>query len=366
MVPLASIHVQKILEEQFPEYKVELIDITRILIKRPGILIVNGFYTLKEYWRMLVQRKKKFKECFFSTSYIFHKIKVLMEGYLSLDDYVFSFQMQSLYDASKEGLPNFVYTDNTILANLDSSIADKSALFPDWFIELEGQIYKNARIVFVRSNNVARSLVKQYGYPQEKVKMVFAGSNVQRRYDRKFDKEYTNKNILFVGIDWYRKGGPELVDAFRRVLESHPTAQLIIVGCIPKVDVPNCTVVGKVSLERLNEYYEQASIFCLPTRMEPFGIAFLEAMEHKLPIVTTKTGAIPDFVIDGKNGYLIPIGDVHKIASAINKLLNSPEVCKEFGEKGYSILEEKYTWNNTGKLIKKHIVSALGNFEKSV
>ena len=80
---------------------------------------------------MLMCRKRKFRECFFGTRYIFYKIKELMADYLSSDEYLFSVQMQSLYDASKDGLPNFVYTDHTFLANLYYPDFDRSKFYPE-------------------------------------------------------------------------------------------------------------------------------------------------------------------------------------------------------------------------------------------
>ncbi len=328
LVPLASIHIQAILQEQFPEYEVELIDITQIIRKRADILIINSFFTLKEYWGVLIRRKKKFKECFFSTSYIFRKIKALMADHLSTDEYIFSVQLQSIYDASKEGLPHFVYTDNTLLANLYYGNFDKNRLWTDPVIDRERSIYKNATIVFTRSSNVTRSLLEQYDCSNEKVVCVYAGSNVKPGRTKTVRNDYTNKRILFVGIDWHRKGGSELVEAFKAVLKVHSDAQLTIVGCSPKVSVPNCNVVGRVSLEQLSEYYARSSIFCLPTKFEPFGIALLEAMAFKLPIVSTNVGAIPDFVVDGRNGYLIHPGDENEIAVASTKLLNSPTIVR--------------------------------------
>lgn len=363
LVPLASLNIRAALQEQFPEYEVELIDVTQIIKKRIDILVINGLHTLLEYGRVLIQRKRKFRECFFGTRYIFHKIKALMAERLSVDQYLFSVQMQSLYDASLEGLPNFVYTDHTFLANLYYPGFDHSKFFPDWLIELEHLIYENATIVFTRSSNITRSLVEQYGCPQEKVISVYAGSNL-RAIHVPADKVYTNKNILFVGIDWHRKGGPDLVEAFKEVLKKHPDAWLTIVGCSPKVDVPNCTVVGRIPLEQLNKFYEQASVFCLPTKLEPFGIAFIEALSYKLPIVATNIGAIPDFVVDGQNGYLVSPGSASEIARAIDKLLDSPANCKIFGQQGYSLVKEKYTWENTGALMRQHILSALDHQQK--
>ena len=357
LVPLASVKLQHALQDQFPEYKVNLIDITEIIKARKDILILNALYTFLEYGIPIIRRKKKFKACFFRTRYIFYKIKKLMANYLADEDYVFSVQMQSLYDASKPGLPHFIYTDHTHLANYDYPEVDQSKLYPKW-VNLEQNIYKNATLVFTRSQNITRSVVNQYNCSPEKVICVYAGSNVEVKKVPD-DKDYTNKHILFIGKDWQRKGGPDLLEAYKIVLKTHPTAQLTIVGCSPDVDVPNCKIVGRIPLEQVNTYFEDASVFCMPTKLEPFGIVFLEALSYKLPVVATNIGAIPDFIFNNQNGYLVSPGDVNALAQALIKLLNSPEKCKEFGQEGYKIVNRLYIWENTGSLMKKHILSAL-------
>ena len=120
-----------------------------------------------------------------------------------------------------------------------------------------------------------------------------------------FDEaRYAAKRILFVGLRWEVKGGPQLVEAFRRVLEVHPDATLTIVGCSPAVHVPNCQVVGVVPAEELPAYYQQASLFCVPSIRDAFGSAFIEALSYGLPVVTSDFGAMPEFVREGVTGYL--------------------------------------------------------------
>ena len=79
----------------------------------------------------------------------------------------------------------------------------------------EKQIYDNATITFVRSSNIQQSLIEQYHYPDERVICVYAGSNVNVDDRRIQQKSYLGKNILYVGIDWNRKGGPEFRDLER-------------------------------------------------------------------------------------------------------------------------------------------------------
>ncbi len=105
-------------------------------------------------------------------------------------------------------------------------------------------------------------------------------------------------------------------------------------------------------------------MFCLPTHLEPFGIAFIEAMTAHLPIVATRVGAIPDFVEDGKNGWLIAPGDVQGIADALLKLLKDPQLCRSFGEQSLQLTKERYSWKVVGERFRKNIVSILTVVEK--
>jgi glycosyltransferase involved in cell wall biosynthesis len=277
------------------------------------------------------------------------------------DEYFFTVQKQSMFDASIPGLPHFLYTDHTELANLQYPSFDASTIDPHW-LELEKTIYQRADINFVRSTHVQRSMIEDYGCPPQKVALVYAGSNVTIDPHRQIDPaKYHSKRILFVGVDWPRKGGPQLVAAFKRVLQAHPDAHLTIVGCSPQVDVPNCTVVGKLTVDELSPYYDQAAVFCMPTRREPFGVVFIEAFSHKLPIVATRLGALPDFVLPGESGYLVdPINNVEQLAEALIDLLGNPAKCQAFGERGYQIALQRYTWENTSRLIREHIEQAIG------
>ncbi|HRQ40143.1 MAG TPA: glycosyltransferase family 4 protein [Chloroflexota bacterium] len=358
-VPLASAHVARILQANFPQYEVEIIDIKELLAQRKEMALVNVVHTVKEYGSEILMGKKRAKEGYFRTPYLFHQIKRLMVNKLAGSDYAFSFQMQSLYDASGGHLPHFVYTDHTNLANLLYPIQDRNRLFSHPWLQLERTIYQNASHIFTRSRHVTESIVEQYGCNPDKVTCVFAGSNLQADANPLDNDGYKNKNILFVGVDWERKGGPELVQAFQQVLQVYPTAHLTIVGCMPQVDVPNCEVVGRLPLAQVKEYYRRASVFCLPTKLEPFGIVFVEAFSYKLPVVATHVGAIPDFVIPGVNGYLVEPGDVNCLAQRLIELLDDPAKCRAFGEQGYHLVQENYNWETVGRRMTEQIQATL-------
>ncbi|MDA0244747.1 MAG: glycosyltransferase family 4 protein [Chloroflexi bacterium] len=356
-IPIANERVAEYLQQKFPEYELDVIDLTLLFERemRPTFYF-NSLQTFFSFAGDLLTQRKKAKEAFWRTRYLFQQIKKLAAERLNPAEYAFSFQMQSLFDASVPGIPHFIYTDHTNLANLSYPAFDPHDLYPPWCIELEHDIYRNAAMVFTRSHNITQSVVAEYRIAAEKVACVYAGSNAPLDNTIQLDNDdYTNQNILFVGIDWERKGGPELVAAFEHLHQRYPHAQLTIVGASPTLHLPNCQVVGRVPIHQVSEYYRKASIFCLPTKLEPFGIAFVEALAHKLPIVGTNIGAIPDFVQDGTNGYLVEPYNVPQLVEALDKLLGDVDRCRGFGEEGNRQAMRRYNWEAVIERMEGHI-----------
>jgi glycosyltransferase involved in cell wall biosynthesis len=353
--------VERVLRSEFPQFRFEVIDVGDIIrAHKSAWRLPNLLCTFREYGGNVLLRRSSLREQYFRTTYLMRKLRQEMRSYIDPARHIFSFQMQSVFDTAVPGVPHFIYTDHTHLSNLHSPYFDRRLLRPKAWRALEREIYHNAMRVFTRSTDVTADLVKDYGVPPENAVCVYAGSNVDVSQNfRPQNGDYSNKHILFVGEDWERKGGPELASAFRRVLEVHPTAHLTVVGPKFETNLPNCTVLGKVPLEQLTDVYAQASVFCLPTRLEPFGIAFLEAMMHQLPIVATRTGAVPDMVQEGTTGMLVTPGDSDGLAAALISLLGDAKTCRRFGIAGRQRALDLYTWEHVGERMRTHIVSAI-------
>lgn len=347
--------VRDILSREFPDHQLDIIDCSDLITKRDPLALLQAF---RYYWKVIFSRKRTLADTFIRTPYYFNKVRSGLRKRLAGQDYLFTFQTQSLFDLSLEKVPHFVYTDHTHLANKAYPGFDMGLLFADAWIECEKQIYRNAAKVFTMSSNITASVIKDYGCDPQKVNCVYCGANVNAGMDEQFDPaRYSSKNILFTGVEWERKGGPELAEAFREVLRVHPDARLTVVGCSPKLDLPNCTTTGRIPLDEVKRYFMEATVFCLPTRIEPFGVVFLEAMAHQLPVVATRIGAIPDFIREEKNGYLVTSGDPKALAEKLILLLNDPARCAAFGEEGHRLFWEKYTWQATGKRIHEEITA---------
>lgn len=357
--PLANSIVEGILKEQFPDHEMDVIDISKMVRKRPGLILVNSIATVLLYGKDIALGGKKFRLAFWRTPFIFRQIRRLVQERVANGRYSFTFQMQSLFDASTPGVPHFVYTDHTHLENRHYATNGGQNLYSPRWIALEKEIYRHAALTFVRSSNVRRSVMEDYGLPPEKVIRVYAGSNAKVSSTKVVNSDYTRPEILFVGLDWKRKGGPDLVAAFEQVLEKCPEARLTIAGAAPDLQIPNCEVVGKVPPDELDRYYQRASVFCLPTYLEPFGIVFIEAMTARLPIVATRVGAIPDFVEQGRNGWLVDPGDIQGLAKALLELLQNPGQCRSFGEASFRLTQDRYSWDAVGKKFTENILNVL-------
>ena len=98
----------------------------------------------------------------------------------------------------------------------------------------------------------------------------------------------------------------------------------------------------KFDSEKL-DYFSASDIFMLPTLNDVFPLVTLEAMQSGLPIISTNEGAIPEIVIDGHNGFIVPKNDPVALADKIITLINNKDLRKEMGHKGRHRFEELYT-----------------------
>ena len=349
--------VERTIRTAFPEYRVENIHLLDVIKRHRGWIAPNLWYVMREYGPQLLSRTETLRDSYLRTTYLFRQIQQAMRAVIDSERHVFSFQTQSLYDTSVPGVPHFIYTDHTHLSNRRWPGFEAHRLRSKKWIALERCIYENARCVFTRSDHVTADVIRHYEIDPRKVECVFAGSNVLPGSGAPLQNDnYGNRTVLFVGSDWVRKGGPVLAEAFERVLVAHPDARLVIAGAQPGLGLRNCTVLGPVSLEDLANQYARASVFCLPTRLEPFGIAVLEAMAYRLPVVATRAGAIPEMVEDGVTGCLVAPDDVEGLAGALIALLGDAARCRTLGEAGHRRAIGTYTWQRVGERLRTRIL----------
>jgi glycosyltransferase involved in cell wall biosynthesis len=258
----------------------------------------------------------------------------------------------------------------TLFCDCTVRVADGNSLsgvdFPSpaiaerWY-RLERDLYHGAAAIFVASEFVRRSLIEDYGLPGERVVVVGEGINLNAPDD--LDHRYDGKTILFVGYEFERKGGPVLLEAFSRIRRDLPDAELLVAGPRHRPDVLPDGVqwLGEVRRGELARLYERASLFVMPSLFEPFGLVYLEAMEWKVPCIGTTECAIPEIIVDGQTGRLVPPGNVEVLAETVIGLLRQPALLKEMGERGRAHARARFTWPQVAQHVDAGLRRVLGH-----
>lgn len=246
---------------------------------------------------------------------------------------------------------------------------------------IERTTYQNADGVVAVSKSMKEEVEKLYGVPSDKIKIIHNGIDLkqyQPQHDRLVLKRYgINPEIpfvLFVGRITRQKGILHLVNAI-----PHLKKGIQIVLCAGAPDTPEIEQEMKqlveqargltknsifwisemLSRKEIVTLYSQAAVFVCPSVYEPFGIINLEAMACETPVVASKVGGIPEVVVEGETGFLVPIqarslSDPEPIikeefsrdlAAAINRVLDSPELAKSMAIKGRERVEKLFSWS---------------------
>lgn len=348
------------LNKQFPEFDIEVFDIKTVYKEiRYKWFFINVLFFIYEYGMDFILGYKKISSglmYFKNTSLIAEIFRRKLKNYIEKNPakYAFTFQLQSLFNGNSFLVPHFVYTDHVTLANdTYPDINPREYKRSNLFLKIEKNLYSKSTMCFTMSSNISQLLIHTYNIPVNKVKCVFAGGNIDIPYDNE-GNTYSSKNILFIGIDWKRKGGPFLLSVFKEVQKKIPDVKLTIIGCSPKIKIANVHVLGRLNPSELGIHFKNATLFCLPTLREPFGLVFIEAMRYKLPIISNKIGALPDMVINGLNGYLLNY-NLNDYVEIMTKLLLNPSLCKQLGENGYLHATKQYDWDKVGQELRKNI-----------
>lgn len=226
-------------------------------------------------------------------------------------------------------------------------------------------VYRNAAGIFTLSERLRRSFIEDLGLAPQRVHAMLAGPNLDvARIPATFPREAAGADhhptILFVGRQFHRKGGDVLMQAFRRVRDRIPDARLWIAGPSSfTTREPGITVLGDLNKNTpegwaaLAEAYGTADVFCLPTRFEPFGIAFIEAMYFGLPCIGTDAWAVPEMITDGETGFTVPIDDVAALTDRLLRLLGDRDLARRMGRAGRERARTQFTWEHViGRMLR--------------
>lgn len=201
------------------------------------------------------------------------------------------------------------------------------------------------------------------------VRPILNGNDFYKKYPRReaLKREVSHPpTLLSVGDVKPRKGQHISLAAFEKVKRHIPDARYHIVGkyrqngyyqrlkrFVEAHRIEDVSFLGPVSEDRLSQHYRRASVFVLTPvqdglKFEGFGLVYLEAGAFGLPVVGTRSGGVPDAVIDGQTGYLAEPGDVDDIAEKLLRLLSDADLAQELGRQN-RLWSESLTWDKNAR-----------------
>ncbi|OLO37180.1 lipopolysaccharide N-acetylglucosaminyltransferase [Alkalihalophilus pseudofirmus] len=242
----------------------------------------------------------------------------------------------------------------------------------------EGQLaIQEVEKIITISDYIGQTITDRFPEAAPKIKTIYSGVDLDRfvpvystkaeKIRKKIRKEYNlegKKVILFAGRLSANKGAHVLVRAMNNLAKNHSHVALVLMGSkwfsdnrvtdyvsyvrslAERSPVPVITT-GFVSPDKIQEWFAAADIFVCPSQwQEPLARVHYEAMASGLPIVTTDRGGNPEVVERNKNGFIVEKpGDPKEFAEHLSTLLNNAQLCKEMGQYGRKLAEEKYHWD---------------------
>ena len=251
--------------------------------------------------------------------------------------------------------PSIVSIDCTqsMLADVARNSIEKMTFRPNF--RRDGKVFAAAKLIISTSEWAAACLRREYPDCETEIAVrpnpvdtsVFSDKLPGERMSRSGTARKVE--VLFLGGDFERKGGPDLLEAWEQGRISEVATLKIVTGN----DIPVREHDGVVWLSGISVHTDEwlnlwraADVFVMPTREEAFGNVFQEASAAGLPSIGTRITALPEVIIDGETGLLIPSGNVTGLINALRTLIESPEMRYRMGAAARRHVEKTSDPNN--------------------
>lgn len=264
---------------------------------------------------------------------------------------------------------------------------------------IEQQAYTTADGVIAVSEQMKHDVIEAYGVAPEKVTVIHNGIDpefYQPTFDAALLREYgidlEVPFVLFVGRITRQKGISQLIAAAK-----HFNKNCQIVLCAGAPDTPEIAAETEALIaalkaerdgvilisemlprEKIKILYSHARVFACPSLYEPFGIINLEAMACETPVVGSFVGGIPEIIVEGQTGYLVPLESVSRtdfnpenpdafqkdFAAKINILLDDEGLALRMGKAGRERVLKQFSWESIAKTTFNYYQEVINKFEK--
>ena len=264
---------------------------------------------------------------------------------------------------------------------------------------IEQSAYKLADGIIAVSEQMKEDVIEAYGVDKEKVTVIHNGIDPEfykPTFDNSLLEEYgIDPNIpfvLFVGRITRQKGISQLIAAAKHF---NKNSQIVLCAGAPdtkEIELETEALIADLRKERdgvilisemlprekIKVLYSHARVFACPSLYEPFGIINLEAMACETPVVGSHVGGIPEIIVEGNTGYLVPLQSVSRtdfnplnpeafqkdFASKVNLLLDDETLATAMGKAGRERVLKIFSWESIAKTTFNYYQEVISNFKK--
>ena len=265
--------------------------------------------------------------------------------------------------------PIVAWSDATFASLIDfypvySNLAAESVRLGN---ELESQALRRCQRVIYSSEWAARSAVADYGIDAERIAVVPFGANLDTEPNDDVDAFVDRRNtdpcrLLFVGVEWERKGGDVAVDVVTLLNAAGLRAELDVVGPGPSdrripsfVNLHGYVDKSSANGRRvLGELFARSHFFVLPTRADCTPIVLNEAAAHAVPVLATSVGGIPTIVRDGANGMLFALdAPASAYSDYVLDVLSEKGRYRELALSSFDEYRKRLNWTAAGAEVRR-------------
>jgi colanic acid/amylovoran biosynthesis glycosyltransferase len=268
------------------------------------------------------------------------------------------------YDATMAGSGEA----RSALALTRQFIQQRGTFYREQYLRRRSRLFAEADCIIAVSQFIADRLLAA-GCPPEKLRVHYIGIDRSLFVPRSRGSSPDGPILLFVGRLVEKKGAADLIQALAQLRSSGQFPQaprLILIGDGPlrsaleaqaQSSNINAQFLGHQSPEAVRQWLSRADIFAVPSRIarsgdgEGLGMVFAEAQAMGVPVVSCRSGGVPEVVCDGKTGLLVPEADPAALAAALGQLLADETLRHNLGAAGPKWVADRFDLQtNTAQL----------------
>lgn len=273
--------------------------------------------------------------------------------------------------------PIVLWTDAPLSASIDfyawlNNLSDETTKH---LHAMEKLALDKCKLLIFLSEWAAQTTIETYGIDPAKIRVIPWGANLdtQRHNDELKSivesKDSDRCKLLFIGVDWFRKGGDIAFQVAKKLNESGIKTELTVVGCEPIIEQPlpdfvkSLGFINKYTPEgsaQINQLFSQSHFLILPSRADFSPHVFCEANSFGLPCISTQVGGISTLIVDNLNGKTFSLdASIADYCNYISGLINNYSEYKNLAYASFKEYQNRLNWTVIGEKGKQVIKDIL-------